>query len=399
MTKVLLVDTNLAALPIVTDLTRAGHEVHVVGSRPDDTLALMLHGRFHQLDYADPGQLQDLFIAKGFDTLVPGCNDVAYAASCQVAASLKLPGFAPFEVSAVLNNKAEFRKLAQYLGLPVPRTFTQEQASVHQGPLIIKPVDGFSGRGISVLATFEATDFEFACDRARSLSRSGRCLIEEFVPGQLFSHSGFISAQQIIQDTFVQEHCSANPFAVDTSWVDDQISPGIRAAVRDAVERLASHLNLRDGLVHTQFIVKDEQLWLIEPTLRCPGDLYSRLMELSGVENYVRNYWSPFLGLPLVQSSQGPRTQIIRHTVTFTEPGVFDGLSFAEPLEVKEFYPLSRTGAAHASAPQDRAGVLFVHCRGEQELARAAARFIDRSALDYRGLPEAVIPGEVACAS
>ena len=44
-------------------------------------------------------------------------------------------------------------------------------------------------------------------------------VIEEFIQGQLYSHSAFIVDKKIIIDFVVEEHCIVNPFVVDTSRV------------------------------------------------------------------------------------------------------------------------------------------------------------------------------------
>lgn len=381
MSKVLLVDTNLASLPILEDMVREGHEVHVVGSNPTDTLAALLPHAYHQLDYSNTEQLQELFASKGFDALVPGCNDVSFAASCRIAGALRLPGYPDEDIANQLNNKKEFRMLAASLGLPIPSLIRFEDAVSQEDPLIVKPVDAFSGQGVKILAGASSDELVAACFAARGQSRSGEYIIENYVCGQLYSHSAYLVDRKISWDVFVQEHCITNQFAVDTSWVDNDIPNPVQSIVRSSIEKLSSSLELRDGLIHTQFISNGNDVWLIEPTLRCPGDLYCRLIDLSGWGNYIKNYWRPFMGLPLLPILGGQKESVVRHTVTFSDSASFVGLRFNEALSVKEFYPLSRTGSKHKAAPLDRAGIIFINCDGVEELRRVANAFLSRSAL------------------
>lgn len=387
MGKVLLVDTNLASLPIAESLEAAGHEVHTVGANPRDTLALLHRERYVQLDYSNWQVLKEHFLSEGFDALVPGCNDVSYDSCSRSAEALCLPGYASPAVSAQLNDKSAFRGLAVRLGLPVPRVFSFQEARLHRGPVIVKPVDAFSGRGVSSLDPSNQEALEKACAHARMNSRTGQILIEEFVSGQLFSHSAFLKDQFVFQDVFVQEHCRAYPYAVDTSWVDNRVEMSVKASIRKSIARLASDLGLRDGLLHTQFIVQRDDVWLLEVTLRCPGDLYSRLIDLTLSIGYAENYWRPFLGQPLIKTPPKCLNRVVRHTVTSAEARPFRGIAFSAPMPVIEFYPLSRVGKALGEAPQGRAGILFLECSTEVAQAAASEALLDRSALVFRNAP------------
>lgn len=55
---------------------------------------------------------------------------------------------------------------------------------------------------------------------ARNYSLSKKCLVEEYIVGNLYSHTAFISGGKIIHDFVVAEYGSANEFVVDTSYVD-----------------------------------------------------------------------------------------------------------------------------------------------------------------------------------
>jgi hypothetical protein len=383
MSKVLLVDTSLASLPIAQSLEAAGHEVHVVGSKPRDTLALLYQDRYFQLDYAHWAALGQHFLDGNFDALIPGCNDLSYDSCCRVAYDLSLPGYASPEASAQLNQKAAFRAVASRLGLPTPRVLSFMEASLTDGLVIVKPVDAFSGRGVSVVNPRSRDALSEACRHAQRTSPTGQFLIEEFVSGQLFSHSAFLKDQRVIQDVFVQEHCKASPFAVDTSWVDTEVAAPVKALIRESVEQLARCLHLRDGLFHTQFIAQGAEAWIVEPTLRCPGDLYSRLIELSLSMRYVENYWRPFVGQPPILTKPGVSNRVVRHTVTFAEAGSFHGLHFSDPFPVIEYYPLIRVGKPYGHAPQGRAGVLFLQFPTAEAQAAACEALLDRSALSY----------------
>jgi hypothetical protein len=129
--------------------------------------------------------------------------------------------------------------------------------------------------------------------------------------------------------------------------------------LRTAVEAIAGALELCDGLFHTQFILDGTQTWLIESTRRCPGDLYSQLVELSGRRGYVKNYIRPFLGLSVVPEHPEDFCPVMRHTVTVSNAQNFSHLEFHRSVLLEKWVPLCLTGDPLQASPASRIGILF----------------------------------------
>lgn len=365
MTTTLLVDTNRAAYPVYQALCSSGHEVSVVGGMPSETLA-KLSPNYIQLDYSDVDRMLALIAEKSFDYLVPGCTDLSYQVCAEVNQG-RYPGIDSIETTGTINNKEQFRKVAFQLGMSVPQVLSVVEAAAIPA-VIIKPVDAFSGRGIQVIHDPTPVTIAAAVDAARAVSPTGQVLLEEFVTGQLHSHSAFIRDGRIVADFFVREDCSASPFAVDTSCVTEDIPLDMQHELRGQIERFAEGLSLVDGLVHTQFIANDDLFWIIEVTRRCPGDIYSLLVELSTGYPYAASYAAPFIGgsaSPV--SSDAKREHIIRHTVTAPEGAMLWGLRFARPVDIRLWVPLATAGDLLAPSPAGRAAIIFFRAASAAE--------------------------------
>lgn len=369
MKKVLLVDTNVSAAPIYRYLQSTGAEVHVVGGNPDDYLARTAP-RYVNLDYSDFDALAGLARELDIDHLVPGCNDRAYQACAAVNARRPCFGIDTLEATEAIINKAQFRRLATELGIPVPRVFSPEEAAIEE-TIIVKPVDAFSGRGTSVVEAGDRAGLDAAVARARSFSRTHACIVEAFLPGRLYSHSAFVSNQRVVADFVVEEHGTANRFVVDTSRVDYAFPPVMLAAIRVEVTKLAQRLGLQDGLLHTQFLVEGDRFWFVEVTRRCPGDLYSQLIELSTGFPYCEAYARPFLGEPMTAlPAELSRRRVTRHTVSLPQGQSLESIEFSVPLRILRWVPLAAAGDTIQPSPFSRIGLLFAESptQGDQDL-------------------------------
>jgi biotin carboxylase len=366
MTQTLLVDTNRAAYPIYQALRGLGHDVSVVGGKATETLAKLCPS-YIALDYSDIKRLGELVKGRAFDYLVPGCTDVSYTA-CAAVNRGRFSGLDSPETTRRINDKAAFRQVAGELGLCVPRVLSETEAA-RAPAVIVKPADAFSGRGIQVLRNPTPPVVGSALADARAASKTGQALVEEFVDGQLYSHSAFVRRGKIVADFFVREDCSTSPFAVDISYVADELPIEMQRGLRKQVEALAVGLDLVDGLVHTQFIAREGGRWLIEVTRRCPGDIYALLIELSTGYPYAASYAAPFLG---GHAQRGPasanvREHIIRHTVTATEGSALWGLRFNRPVDIRLWVPLATAGDMLAPSPAGRAAIIFFRAASKSD--------------------------------
>ena len=257
--------------------------------------------------------------------------------------------------------------LLDAVGIPVPKVLDFEQA-LHCDAVIMKPVDSFSGRGITIVKKPTLDSLQEAYSLGCEVSKTRTALIEEFVSGQLYSHSAFLQAGKVVADFVVQEDCTNNPFTVDTSKVAFDFPEKLLESLRTDASKLFNGLGLVDGLIHSQFILSGDRYWIIEVTRRCPGDLYALLIEMSTGYPYGASYAASFLGgAPLPQNAGTLQKRIIRHTATSKDGDSLWGFSFKQPVNLKLFVPLATAGDFIKSSPHGRAGLFFLEAQSSRE--------------------------------
>jgi len=379
MKKILLVDTNFSSLPLYLKLIELGHEVHVVGSNPSDCLA-KISPNYWNIDYSDINKLKKLISKEKYDFIVPGCTDKSYS-SCSKISNGRYPNIDKFRINEIINNKEKLRKIANLIKIPFPKTFNSENAKY---PIIIKPVDSYSGKGITLLKEKNKILLNNAIRYAVETSSNGEFIIEEFVIGQLHSHSAFIVNGKIIKDFLVEEVGTVNQFVVDTSRVVLNINKKLINIIRNSIEKLALFLGLSDGLIHTQFIKKsDGTISILEITRRCPGDLYSQLIEMSTGFPYVQYYIQPFLGSKLEKKIKRnlKLNKIIRHTATVQKEKIFNFIKFNSSLKIEKIFQLSKVGDCLLPSPISRVCILFIKADNTKEFDEIYLKTVNREIL------------------
>jgi biotin carboxylase len=373
---VLLCDAAFSAIPILLALKRYGFRVAVCGSRPMDP-GHALADLSLVMDYGDRERLLAAAKDEKIDYIVPGCTDVSYLSSAWVAEQLQLPGYDSVEAADIIHNKQKFRQFCQEHGFPTPRaTPSLSEVSSLNFPLLIKPSDSFSGKGI--VKVDDLRELSRASEFAKAESRTHRVLFEEFVEGRLYSHSAFLRNGKVNADFFVSEYCTVHPYQVNSSCVCLDLEAKICDGLRRWLENFASVHGSADGLMHTQFISDGDRFFLIEPMRRCPGDLYAGLITRSTGIDYAAMYVAGFCGLDIPRDDAvHDKRYISRHTVSVERDCTYLSSGLAVPNATASFVPLKKTGEPLRAAPLDRAGIYFVEHVSAVEMQSITPRLKD----------------------
>jgi len=375
--KLLLVDTNIASMPIFMDAKEIGAEVHVIGNNSKDVLC-NIADKYWQKDYSKVDVLEELILREGFDYVVPGSNDQSYLSCMSLSDAHIRPGYESLKNTLTLNEKSQFRELCGRIDLSAPIKYDFSKNDFFEAPLIVKPVDAYSGKGITLIEESDSALLDKAIKLAKDHSHCNNFVIEQYLDGQLYSHSAFIEGGNIIKDFFVKEDCITYPFAVDTSCCLRRASVGEFPGLTSDIELLIKELNLNDGLLHTQFIVSNGRHYIIEVTRRCPGDLYSHLIQLSTGDKYAKAYLYGFLGMNFDWGEGRSLKNILRHSLTTEERGVFSSVDFYNLEKKFELFSLVKAGTLCDSLSYSRLGIIFIELDSEIESNMLYQAFIER---------------------
>jgi formate-dependent phosphoribosylglycinamide formyltransferase (GAR transformylase) len=375
--KALLVGTSFSAVPILFELKKRGILVSVCGLHAGDPCHAFAEESFH-VDYSDSRNLREILKSNSFDYLVPSCNDLSYMACASLAEEFNFLGFDKFDVAQSLHRKDLFRKVTKEINMPAPlflEPLTEADISSWEVfPVLVKPSDSFSGIGMTKVA--KKSDLLDSYNFAKKHSRNGKVVFEEFLEGDLCSHSAFIVNGRVELDFFVDEYCTVYPYQVNCSNHPSRISLELKNSVRDSIEKMTKSLGLTDGLLHTQFIVNKNKFWFIETMRRSPGDLYGRLIELSTGINYVDMYVRSFLGEKVSSSHiQSIERFFGRHTVSSKKRLINFYIGNNLKSNYTEFLALKLPGQVLDPAPFDKAAILFYEFDSFTEMKRLASNF------------------------
>lgn len=202
--------------------------------------------------------------------------DIGVQTAAYVARNMGLP-YHTEELAFNATNKGSMRNKAQKTGLPIPAFHTTNNlseaidiAKKNGYPLIIKPVDNFSSRGVSVLNNEqELIDF---FDESLSSSFEGKVIIEEFMTGTEGSVEAIIQNGCVHVLGICNKIKSELPYRYDLQLnYPGEFSTRQNHAIVAFIDKLVEGFEIKNGIIHVEIMVDSESVKLIEFGIRGCG--------------------------------------------------------------------------------------------------------------------------------
>lgn len=368
MKKALLLCSSHNDLGLIMALRKLGFYIIVTGNRPN------LPGQkwcdeFIEADYSNKELILSIAKEKHIDSIVQCCNDFGVYTATYVAEKLGLPGYDDYETCLTLHNKDKFKEFCKRNNIlsPVSEGFSDIEDARHfilekaEYPIIIKPTDCSAGNGISKAESVE--EALRVLPLAFEKSKAGRIVIEPFITGTQHGFCTFLKDKKVVNVCSNNEYSILNPYRVEIDTYPATNYDKVKDILIDQIEKIASILNLMDGIFHLQYIFDGEKPMIIEVMRRILGNMYHVPGNLLTGLNW--EYWETRVkcglsidDMPLFQKQEG---YYAYKAVLANHNGIFDSVSL--PSSYNKFlldqYYLRENGYSIDNYQSDPLGFLF----------------------------------------
>lgn len=232
--------------------------------------------KFKHLNFSDAEMLLNFLKNHAVDAIMP-INDWGTQSAAKVSKALGLIGISE-EAALAATDKGIMRDKWRESGLPNPNYFVfssveelQNRVSEIGFPCVIKPTDsGGSGRGISVLQGPE--DLEWAYEFAKPFVRNNRMICEGFVEGtELTIESITYKGKTTILAMSDKVKPELRTRVATSLNYPANLNLEQQSLVEDTVIRAVNALGIDCGMAHTEVIIQDMDVTLVETGARGGG--------------------------------------------------------------------------------------------------------------------------------
>ncbi len=178
MKKVLIMGANPETVSLIKKAKKMGIYTIVTDNNPD-AYAKKFADQAENVNAVDVDGLVQLAKYNQVDGVLVGVAEALLPAYCEVCRRLDMPCYSTADVFETMVRKDYFKDKCREYGVPTIREYSLEDEI--EFPVIVKPVDSCSSKGIRVCKNRQ--ELEEAVGYALNFSKSGKYLIEEYMTG------------------------------------------------------------------------------------------------------------------------------------------------------------------------------------------------------------------------
>ncbi len=352
---------------------------------------------FYPVSVLDVEAVKQLAVDEGVDFVITVCADQVLEVVAQVAEQLGLPWYIDFQTAENVSKKTYMKHIFAENGVPTSKYLIMDeiddaQVATLKYPLIVKPVDSYSSRGVRKVLCREELYEAFA--DAKSISRTHNAIVEEFVTGTELTVDVYVSEGKahVLGISRLDKIPGSDRFVICRTCCPARISDGVKAKVADAAQAIADAFHLSDSPMLIQLITDGESISVVEFCARTGGgDKFRLIKKVSGFD-VVDAVVELTLGNKPRVDCERPPEKIIINEFLYCEEGVFDRLEgFDELLSdgvITEYFTLKSQGTAigEIRSSGDRVAYFTIEADTYEECMRKHAEANKRvRAIDVNG--------------
>lgn len=335
--------------------------------------------KFYPVSVLDVEAVKQVAIDEKVDFVITVCADQVLQVVAQVAEELGLPWYIDYETAENVSKKSYMKKIFWENGVPTTKfvilaEFDAEKLAHLEYPLIVKPVDAYSSRGVAKVTNED--ELRAAFDIAVNISRTKTAIVEEFAEGDEVSVDIYVEEGKahILCLTNLYKIGEDGKFIINRSRIPALVSEDIAEQITDAAQKIAAAFGLRNTPMLVQLITDGKKINVVEFCARTGGGIkFLMIKKFSGFD-VVKAVVDLTLGeKPHVGEIQKPKNITVNEFV-YCNPGVLDHVEGFEELLADGTiceYAVFKTASAEfktINGSGDRVAFFSVEADTEEEL-------------------------------
>ena len=274
--KILILGAGEGQVPLIKRAKEAGWKTIVVSPKGDYP-GFLLADTIRYLDITDKEKALELAIEESVDAVASDQTDMSMPTILFVAEAMGLPHIQCEDINR-FHLKSTMRQVCSENGIPtIPFCITDsiEKAQLFyltlpDGRAIVKPVDSQGSRGIRKVVSLDEMPEAFS--QALGFSKTGKAIIELFVDGQEIEVDSVMKDGTVICTLIGDVYNFKDGFSAYERVYPTQLPRSLQQKIEENNERVLKVLGLTTGWTHGEYIVSNDQIFLLEVGARGGGN-------------------------------------------------------------------------------------------------------------------------------
>ena len=336
---------------------------------------------FFEVSAMDVDALVKLAREQGADFIVTCCADQVVLSVAEASERLGLPCYIDFATAKKVSNKKSMKEIMDKYGVPtahyvVMDTFDRNKISNLKYPIIVKPVDAYSSRGVK--KCFNEEEVILAFNEAVRISKTNSAIVEEFNEGFEISIDGWVeNGKAYLMSISVSDKIKADDsFVIFRTKNPAPVSKKVEEKVADICQRLANGIGLQNTPLHIQCITDNNNVSVLEFCARTGGSTKWEMIKRAAQFDVVKGIADLTLGIIPHYEKKTRVAPFCMTDFVYCEEGTFDHVEGFEEMKqagyINDYFLFRQPGGktTPVTCSGDRVACYFIHAGTVDELLK-----------------------------
>ncbi len=289
MKKGLVLCGGIPQIALINELKGRGVYT-ILADMNENVVARPYADKFYKVSVLDIEGVKQVAIDEKVDFLITVCADQVLEVVAKISEELGLPWYIDAETAENVSKKSYMKKIFWENGVPTTKyvildKYDSESVKDLNYPLIVKPVDAYSSRGVCKVLCEE--ELKEAILVATDISRTKTAIVEEFFEGDEISVDIYVEdgKAHVLCLTNIYKIGEDGKFIINRSRIPADVSRDIENQISETVQKIATAFNLKNCPMLVQLISNGEKISVIEFCARTGGGIkFQMIKKFSGFD-------------------------------------------------------------------------------------------------------------------
>lgn len=308
---------------------------------------------FYHVNIFDVPAIKRIAEEEKVDFLLTVCADQVLLVVAEVSEMLGLPCYIDFKTAQDVSDKTRMKRIFKEIGVPTTDYVETDHLDLDalsslQYPLVVKPVDAYSSRGVRKAENPD--ELKRYYEEAHQISRSGGVIVEEYFQGDEISVDAFVvnGKAKVLSVTNSEKIKDNDRFVIFRGRYPVTASKVVLEKIEAIAQKIADGFGLVNAPLLIQLLNNGDDISVLEFCARTGGNMKWLLIKYSCGVDVITATIDITLGQMPDIAIRDTGHNIVVNDFIYCEPGVLDHFEgFDEMVKqglINEFHPTRMKG-------------------------------------------------------
>ena len=334
--KALVLAGGFPQIALIKELKKRNIEA-VLADYYENPVARPYADKFYRASTLDIEAITEVAKNEKVDFLITACTDQALNTVACVSEKLGLPCYIDYQTALNVTNKQYMKKVFTEYNIPTAKhvimgELDEQKLDSMTYPLIVKPVDCNSSKGVKKVENIE--ELKLAFEKAVEYSRTNTAIVEEFIEGEELSVDIYVEdgVAHVLSVSSLDKIANNDKFIIFRGRYSADVVEKVHDLVQGIAQQIADAFGLKNSPMLVQMITDGKRASVLEFSARTGGGVKFRLIKKASGFDVIAAVVDLTLGNNPHIEKVVPENRYIVNEFIYCDKGTFDRLEGFDEL-------------------------------------------------------------------